>query len=233
MIRPYHAARYGRIIAHMDDDEPSGTPGAGGRPSDDTWLLLAASTAKGADSLRVHVWRKLRGLGAVYVQQSVCLLPDRPAVAVAVRRLAAKVRAEGGTARVLHVRLADPVERGELVDEFRQAVTSEYEEVLERLPSFFDEIAQETTRGRATFAEVEESEADLARFEAWAAKIEARDYFAAPLGAEVRAEISRARRVLQAFETAALAADTDSAAPSTSDDTSRTVRLKAVKGDCR
>lgn len=55
--------------------------------------MLAVSTAGAADSLRVYVWRKLRGLGAVYVQQSVCLLPDRPTVAATVRRLVDKVRA--------------------------------------------------------------------------------------------------------------------------------------------
>lgn len=177
---------------------------------EDAWLLVAVSTAGAADSLRVHVWRKLRGLGAVYVQQSVCLLPDRPPVAGAVRKLVDKIRAEGGTVRLLHLTLADPVERGELIGEFRASVTAEYGEVLERLPAFFAEIETESAKGRTTFAGVEESEADLARFEAWVAKIAARDYFAAPIGAEVRAELERARVVLKAFEAAGVAADTDS-----------------------
>jgi hypothetical protein len=191
------------------------------------WLLVAVSTAGAADSLRVYVWRKLRGLGAVYVQQSVCLLPDNPKLAGAIRRLVAKVRNEGGSARLLHLRLEDPVERGELIGEFRDAVTAEYSEVLERLPSFFEELATETAKGRTTFAEVEESEADLARFEAWVAKIAARDYFAAPIGGEVRAEMERARAALAEFEAAALHLETASqAAP----DRTR-ARLRAVGGE--
>lgn len=178
----------------------------GGR--EDAWLLVAVSTAGCADSLRVYVWRRLRGLGAVYLQQSACLLPDRPSVAGAVRRLVDKVRAEGGTARCLHLTLTDPAERAELIEEFRASVTTEYGEVLQRLPGFFAEIEAETAQGRTTFAEVEESEADLARFEAWVAKIEARDYFAAPIGVEVRAELGRARAAMRAFEAAALAAET-------------------------
>jgi ChrB-like protein len=211
----------------VTDDEVNG-PGQVREASaaDDAWLLVAVSTAGGADSLRVHVWRKLRGLGAVYVQQSVCLLPDRPPVAGTVRKLADKVRAGGGTARCLHLTLTDPVERGELIGEFRASVTAEYGEVLERLPAFFAEIETETAKGRTTFAEVEESEADLARFEAWVAKIKARDYFAAPIGAEVRAELDRARKAMKAFEAAALAAET---APNTG--TGRgAVRLRAVEG---
>jgi hypothetical protein len=38
----------------------------------------------------------------------------------------------------------------------------------------------------ATYAEVEESEADLERFEKWLAAITARDYFGAPAGAAAR-----------------------------------------------
>lgn len=219
---------YTRIIYRMKSEQGSeaaegsvqrsGTEGA--------WLLLAVSTAGAADSLRVHVWRRLRGLGAVYVQQSVCLLPDRPPVAGAVRKLAAKVQADGGTVRCLHLRLDDPVERGELIGEFREAVTTEYSEVLERLPAFFAEIEAETVKRRTTFAEVEESEADLARFEAWAAKIAARDYFAAPIGAEVRAELERARTAMKAFEAAALAAET--AAEGTA--ARGPARLRAVEG---
>lgn len=205
----------------MSDDEVRESAG-----SEDAWLLVAVSTAGGTDSLRVHVWRRLRGLGAVYVQQSVCLLPDRPPVAGVVRKLVDKVRAEGGTARCLHVRLSDPVERGELIGEFRASVTVEYGEVLERLPAFFTEIDTETVKGRTTFAEVEESEADLARYEAWVAKIAARDYFAAPIGAEVRAELDRARQAMKAFEAAALAAETTpDAGPGRA-----TVRPRAVEG---
>jgi len=165
-------------------------------------------TAGAPDSLRVTVWRRLRGLGALYVQQSVCLLPDRPHVARAVARLAVKVRADGGTARVLHLRVDQADEQAGLVEEMRAAVDVEYGEVLERLPEFFTELDTETARGRATFAEVEESEADLARFQAWLAKIAARDYFAASRGESVRAELDRAGQALAAFEAAALAADT-------------------------
>jgi uncharacterized membrane protein YkvA (DUF1232 family) len=66
-----------------------------------TWLVVSVSTAGGAASLRVQVWRKLRSLGALYLQQSVCLLPATAPVVRDVRRLASRVRQGGGTARLL------------------------------------------------------------------------------------------------------------------------------------
>ncbi|GAA4567089.1 Chromate resistance protein ChrB [Planotetraspora kaengkrachanensis] len=179
------------------------TGDAGAEPN---WLLVTVSTGQVA-SLRVYVWRQLRKLGALYLQQSVCLLPDRPDVAKTIARLVARVRDQGGQARALRVRLTDPQEHGALVDEQRADRDVEYAEVLERAPAFLAEIEMETTRGRATYAEVEESEADLERFEKWLAAIAARDYFDAPGGAAARAAVQRCRDVLADFETAALHAD--------------------------
>ena len=154
--------------------------GAGRDAGTQRWLLVVTSTAGGPASLRVQVWRKLRSLGALYLQQSVCLLPDRPEVSRAVRRLLDRVRRDGGEARLLHLTLPDPDEHAQIVAAFRHERASEYAEVLERTPAFVEELATERARGRTTYAEVEESEADLERFRSWLSKIAARDYFGAP-----------------------------------------------------
>ncbi|MFG1706300.1 Chromate resistance protein ChrB [Nonomuraea sp. M3C6] len=177
---------------------------------EDGWLLISVSTAGAAPTLRVQVWRKLRSLGALYLQQSVCLLPEREQTVRQVRRLLDRVRQQGGTGRMLHLALTDAAERRQIVGEFNAARAAEYAEVLERLPAFREELARERTRGRATYAEVEESEADLDRFRSWMAKISARDYFAAPAGAASRAAVADAAADLADFEQAALSAETAS-----------------------
>jgi hypothetical protein len=170
------------------------------------WLLVSVTT--GADaSLRVHVWRQLRKLGAVYLQSSVCLLPEVDSVVQAVQRLVARVRDNGGKARVLHTVFVDQGEQDAVIAEQRADRDVEYGEVVERAPAFLAEIAQETARGRATYAEVEESDADLERFDKWLASITARDYFAAPGGQAAREAVQACRDAFTAFEAAALAAE--------------------------
>jgi len=174
-----------------------------------TWLIVSVSTAGGAAaSLRVQVWRKLRSLGALYLQQSVCLLPATADVARDVRRLAGRVRQGGGTARVLPMAFTDPAAEQAVITELNAARDAEYAEVLQRLPELRRELAHEQARGRLTYAEVEESEADLHRFRAWLAKIEARDYFRAPGGDAARTAVAGAAAELAAFEDAALRAET-------------------------
>jgi len=169
------------------------------------WLLLSVTTGNEA-SLRVFVWRQLRKLGAVYLHQSVCLLPDRPEVGTRLRPVLGRVRDQDGRARLIPVRISGE-DNQSLIDEQRRDRDTEYREVVDRVPQFLAEIEMETARGRATYTEVEESEADLERFEKWLAAIADRDYFEAAAGAEARSAVRRCRDALAAFQVAALAAD--------------------------
>jgi hypothetical protein len=65
--------------------------------------------------------------------------------------------------------------------------------VLDRVPAFLEEPRSERDRERATYEEVEQSEADLERVRAWLANIDRRDYFggAAPSGGPRRGRALR------------------------------------------
>jgi chromosome segregation ATPase len=180
---------------------------AGVEGQGEPWLLVTASSAGATDSLRVAIWRKLRSLGALYLQQSVCVLPARADVEREIRRLVDRVRANGGAARVLRITFEDAKEEAQLISELRAARDDEYGEVLERVPAFLEELRNERDRDRATYEEVEESEADLERFRAWLAKIDRRDYFGASRRADAHAAVARCAQALEAFESEAFARD--------------------------
>ncbi|WP_431682179.1 Chromate resistance protein ChrB [Kitasatospora sp. KL5] len=200
-------------------------------PGEDRFLLVSVSTAGASASTRVRVWRKLRSLGALYVQQSVCLLPDRDATRKQVRRLLASVREDGGTTRCLTITVPDGGERADLVAEFNAERDTEYAEVVARAPALLAELEAETARGRVTYAEVEESEADLERFDRWMAKITDRDYFGAPGRKAAADAVEACRSALEAFEAAAMAADTtDRSAVGPTDGRARTLRIVGEEG---
>ncbi len=175
------------------------------------WLLVTIVSGSEA-ALRVRVWRELRKLGAVYLHGSVCLLPNQPVVAATVDALVRRVCDGGGRARVLHAQLLDPTEESAIIAEQVADRDREYSEVIERTAAFVEEIALESSRGNATYTEVEESEADLERFERWLASISARDYFDATGRGGAEAAVQRCRDLLADFQLAALAADTESPA---------------------
>lgn len=168
---------------------------------------MTVSTAGAPATLRTHVWRKLRGLGALYLQQSVCLLPDRPGVRRALLQLRDRVERDGGSTRLIPLSITDPAQAAELRREMSAARDVEYQEVLDRAPTLLAELAHERARANITFEEVEESEADLARFRTWLERIAARDYYQAPLGPAAHAAVEECAQALATFEADAVARD--------------------------
>jgi hypothetical protein len=183
-------------------------PANGPGPDNPGWLLVAIVSGSGS-ALRVRVWRELRKLGAVYLHASVCLLPNRPDIAGTVEILARRVRDGGGSARVLRTLLPAEEEESRIIAEQTADRDREYQEVVERTDEFLAEIDRETRRNRATYTEVEESEADLERFDRWLASIVARDYFRASGRQQAEAALQRCRDALAGFEAAAVAAETE------------------------
>jgi hypothetical protein len=180
------------------------------------WLLISLSTPRGGTStLRVYAWRNLRSLGAHYLQQSVCLLPATPKTMRAVTRLVTRVRGEGGHGEMLRVHLTDAKQEAAVIDAIGRERTDEYREVVGSTRQFHEELALERRRGRATYTELEESDADLARHQKWLAAIRARDYFDAPGGQEAAAAVASCEEALARFESDALSAELDESTPHT------------------
>ena len=178
------------------------------------WLLITVSTPPGGTStLRVYAWRTLRSLGAHYLQQSVCLLPATPKTTRAAARLVTRLRAEGGHGEMLRICLTDSKQEATVVDAIQRERTDEYREVVQRTQQFHDELQLERRRGRATYTELEESDADLARHQKWLAAIRARDYFDAPGGPEAAAAVASCEAALARFESEALSAELDESPP--------------------
>jgi hypothetical protein len=174
------------------------------------WLLITVSTPGGGSStLRVYAWRNLRSLGAHYLQQSVCLLPATPKTTRAVARLVTRLRAEGGHGEMLRIELTDASQESAVIEAIQRERTDEYREVVERTRQFHEELRLERLRGRTTYTELEESDADLARHQRWLAAIRGRDYFDAPGGEEAAAAVASCEEALAGFEGEALAAELD------------------------
>jgi hypothetical protein len=189
------------------------------------WLLITVSTPGGGSStLRVYVWRKLRSLGAHYLQQSVCLLPVTAQTSRAATRVVGRLRAEGGVGELLRIQLTDAKQEAAIIETFQRERSDEYAEVVERTKQFHEELAHERRRGRATYTELEESDADLIRHQKWLAAIRARDYFNAPGAQEASAAVTACEQALAGFEEEALAAEMGSQQRETAP------RLRAIEG---
>jgi len=163
------------------------------------WLILVYKIPAEPSRHRVAVWRRLKEKGAVYLQNSVCILPDSPSGRSIFHALAEEITAAGGESILL---LAEPLETAaheKVVERFNAERDGEYGELLEQCEAFLEEIRMETARHNFTYGELEENEENLRRLEAWLQKIYSRDFFGTMKAAVAREYLSQCQEALEAF----------------------------------
>jgi hypothetical protein len=150
-----------------DDDDS----GAGG------WLLLIYRVPSEPTRLRSTVWRRIKSLGAIYLQNSAAALPASPSAERALRRLRREILDMSGTA----VLLSCDVLAGEqeVRASFQAARNDEYAEIVDRCEDFLQQVKKEYAADHFTYAELEENEVDLVKLRNWFAKVRDRDAFGA------------------------------------------------------
>jgi hypothetical protein len=165
------------------------------------WLLLIYRIKSESSSRRTYVWRQLRQLGAVYLQSAVAVLPDKPELRRELDRLAQRIRSGGGEADLLETTAPTQAWEEELVVRFNASRDAEYEEILDSVEGFEDEIRRETRKRRFRFAELEEGEADWEKLQRWFARLTERDFFGAEGRAAAEEALARGRSLLDTFTT--------------------------------
>lgn len=181
------------------ESDATATHGDKQGPGAQRWLLLIYRTRAGSSSRRTYVWRQLRQLGAVYLQQAVAVLPDRPELRAGLDQLGGRIRAGGGEVSLLETASPSAAWEEELVARFNLARNAEYDEIIESVERFEDEIRRETRKKRFMFAELEESETDWEKLRRWFARLTDRDFFGATGRADAEKALNRGRGLLDEF----------------------------------
>lgn len=171
------------------------------------WLVLVYRIPSEPTRLRAAVWRRLKALGAVYLQNSVAALPEGGAAERALRTLRNEIHEMGGTAQLL--KAAPLAGHGDLVGAFNAARDDEYEEIVDRCRDFLTEIERETAAEHFTYGELEENDEDLVKLRRWFDKVAARDVLAASGRRETEEALARAEASLADFAERVYSADPD------------------------
>jgi hypothetical protein len=173
------------------------TPGAPGTGPADHWLLLIYRIPSEPTRLRAAVWRRLKSLGAVYLQNSVAALPASDGAERALRRLRREILEMEGFAVLLSGSAL--VGGQDVVAMFQDARDSEYEEILDKCRDFHAGLDKEYAANHFTYGELEENEVELAKLRNWFAKVQARDTFSAPKRSATREVLDACEEALEAY----------------------------------
>jgi hypothetical protein len=150
---------------------------ADGRPAGPRWLVLVYRVPSEPTRLRATVWRRIKSLGAIYLQSSAAALPASVTAERALRKLRSEILDMSGTA----VLLSCDVLAGEadVLAAFQAARDDEYEEIVDKCADFLAGIDKEYKASHFSYAELEENEVDLVKLKTWLARVRERDVFGA------------------------------------------------------
>ncbi len=176
-------------------------------PEGEDWLLLVYRVPSEPSRLRAAVWRRLKSLGAIYLQNSVAVLPASPAGERALRKLRSEIVAMPGSAVLLSCQVM--AGESDVHRAFQAARNDEYEEIVDRCQDFLAQVKKEYAADHFTYAELEENEVDLVKLRNWFAKVRERDVFDADGRQAAEKSLEECERVLEAYADRVYATEAD------------------------
>jgi hypothetical protein len=163
------------------------------------WLVLAYTLPAEPSRLRVSIWRRLRKIGAIYLDEGVWVLPNTDALSGEVRNILRDIENFGGTASAFAARDLDVTQSERLRQRVLAARDEEYAELQGQCERFFLHVEHAISTERYTFAEVEELEEELSKLERWLQEISSRDVFESAKAGACRDRVVKARETLTRF----------------------------------
>ncbi|MBK1839760.1 chromate resistance protein ChrB [Azospirillum sp. YIM B02556] len=164
-----------------------------------SWLLLTYKVPPEPSAKRIALWRKLKGMGAIYLQNGVCLLPKTDDHVRRLKMLENDVTTMGGEAVILETAALDRAQEEKVTARFKADRDEQYREFLGRCADFEAEIAKEIAIEKFTYAELEEEDTDLKKLQGWLEKIRKLDFYGADLAGEAAARLRACETLLDSY----------------------------------
>ena len=151
------------------------------------WVLLVYRLPREPSRHRVAVWRKLRDLGALYLQDGVAALPEDAVTREQLEWLQLRVREARGEATLWEGRPGTVAEEAELVESFRHLREEAYRAII---------AGAERLRRKARLG-ARASLEQLGKLEREFRAEKRRDYFRSPLRGEAARALKAAREAVR------------------------------------
>ena len=163
-------------------------------------MLLVYRLPREPSRHRVAVWRKLRDLGALYLQDGVAALPEDAVTREQLEWLQVRVREAGGEATLWEARPGTMAEEAELVEAFRSSREEAYKAIIARA----QRLRRKAQMGGGALSE------RLGKLEREFRAERRRDYFRSPLRLEAAGALKAAREAVRNREGSSAALGTES-----------------------
>jgi hypothetical protein len=138
-------------------------------------------------------------MGAVYLQNGVCLLPKTDDHVRRLKMLENDIAEMAGESVILETVGLDKGQEGKVLARFKADRDDAYEEFIDKCGDFEREIAKETGAEHFTYAELEENDVDLKKLQGWLEKIKKLDFYGGARAIEADERLRASEVLLDAY----------------------------------
>lgn len=148
---------------------------------------------------RVHIWKELKQLGAVYLQQGVALLPKEEALEKELQHLYDEIFSFDGNATLAELSFVNEKDLRAIRCAFIEKCNDEYKELLSSAQRIINGLKRMQENRHFLYAELEEHEMDFKKLKRWLGKIKNRDYFHADKALLAEESLKQVENALQEY----------------------------------
>lgn len=163
------------------------------------WLLLTYKVPPEPAKKRIALWRKLKSMGAIYLQNGVCLLPKNDDYTRRLKMIENDIAEMGGESVILETVALDQAQEDKVLGRFKADRDDEYEEFIDKCNDFERDIAKEVEADHYTYAELEENDVDFKKLQSWLEKIRKLDFYGATLAQEADRRLQECEGLLDTY----------------------------------
>jgi len=163
------------------------------------WLVLFYKIPSDSSTSRVYIWRQIKKLGAIYMQDGGVILPYSRENMLSFKKLSDKIKELNGDPTILISSFFDNEKENVIIEEFNNTRNLEYKEILEQCGKFFTEIKKEIEKQNFTSEELEEIEEELDKLKNWYGKVKKRDFFQAFMSNRLNETLEECQKRLEEF----------------------------------
>lgn len=163
------------------------------------WWVCVYKIPAEPSRYRVSIWRRLKEVGSIYLQNSICILPDSKENENFLHSIHDEIKSYDGECTILKTVFLDSEEETRIIQRFNAERENEYDEFINHTQMLIDEIDREIKRNNFTFGELDENEDELKRLYLWLDKIKNRDFFKANNRIKADQILNKSREILSHF----------------------------------